>query len=141
MQACIPVLISLDTGRKFNVYKTFRRLPGRLLNVLYMFNLQPVFKELLSLVTNIIYFVLLILTLNFSGFYLYFQKKLCFSYRPHFYPLKQVYDKRRVKIELTHFVSTATPLVILCRKLENMAINGNIGTKWTKLREVKSTRI
>ena len=31
-----------DTGRKLNVYKTFRRRPGRLLNVLCTFNLRPV---------------------------------------------------------------------------------------------------
>ena len=35
-------LISLDTGRKFNVNKTFRRRPGRLLNVFSTFNLRPV---------------------------------------------------------------------------------------------------
>ena len=29
-----------DTGRKLNVHKTFRRLPGRLLNVLCTFNLR-----------------------------------------------------------------------------------------------------
>ena len=32
----------VDTGRKLNVHKTFRRRPGRLLNVLYTFNLRPV---------------------------------------------------------------------------------------------------
>ena len=32
----------LDTGRKLNVDKTFRRRPGRLLKVLYAFNLSPV---------------------------------------------------------------------------------------------------
>ena len=32
----------VDTGRKLNVQKTFRRRPGRLLNVLYTFNLLPV---------------------------------------------------------------------------------------------------
>ena len=32
----------VDTGRKFNVHKTFRRRPGRLLNVLCTFNLRPV---------------------------------------------------------------------------------------------------
>ena len=31
-----------DTGRKLNVHKTFRRRLGRLLNVLYTFNLRPV---------------------------------------------------------------------------------------------------
>ena len=31
----------LDTGRKLNVHKTFRRRPGRLLNVLCTFNLHP----------------------------------------------------------------------------------------------------
>ena len=34
--------IPVDTGRKLNVHKTFRRRPGRLLNVLCMFNLRPV---------------------------------------------------------------------------------------------------
>ena len=32
----------LDTGRKLNVYKTFKRRPGRLLKVLCTFNLHPV---------------------------------------------------------------------------------------------------
>ena len=32
----------VDTGCKLNVHKTFRRRPGRLLNVLCMFNLRPV---------------------------------------------------------------------------------------------------
>ena len=32
----------VDTGRKLDVHKTFRRRPGRLLNVLCMFNLRPV---------------------------------------------------------------------------------------------------
>ena len=32
----------VDTGRKLNVHKTFRRRPGRLLNVLFTFKLRPV---------------------------------------------------------------------------------------------------
>ena len=36
-----------DTGRKLNVHKTFRRRPGRLLNVLCMFNLRLVSTEYL----------------------------------------------------------------------------------------------
>ena len=32
----------VDTGRKLNVHKTFRRRPGRLLNVLCRFDLRPV---------------------------------------------------------------------------------------------------
>ena len=32
----------VDTGRKLNVHKTFRRRPGRLLTVLCTFNLRPV---------------------------------------------------------------------------------------------------
>ena len=32
----------VDIGRKLNVHKTFRRHPGRLLNVLCTFNLRPV---------------------------------------------------------------------------------------------------
>ena len=35
----------VDTGHKLNVHKTFRRRPGRLLNVLYTFNLRPVSAE------------------------------------------------------------------------------------------------
>ena len=35
---CYP----LDTGRKLNAHKTFRRCPGRLLNVLCTFILRPV---------------------------------------------------------------------------------------------------
>ena len=31
----------VDTVRKLNVHKTFRRCPGRLLNVLCTFNLRP----------------------------------------------------------------------------------------------------
>ena len=34
--------IPVDTGRKFNEHKTFRRHPGRLLNVLCTFSLRPV---------------------------------------------------------------------------------------------------
>ena len=34
--------IPVDTGRKLNVRKTFRRRPGRLLNVLCAFNVRPV---------------------------------------------------------------------------------------------------
>ena len=37
--------VPLDTGRKLNMHKTFRRRPrrlGRLLNVLCTFNLDPV---------------------------------------------------------------------------------------------------
>ena len=33
----------VDTGRKLNVHKTFRKRPGRLLNVLCTFSLRPVF--------------------------------------------------------------------------------------------------
>ena len=38
----------VDTGRKFNVHKTFRRRPGHLLNVLCAFNLRPVSMEILA---------------------------------------------------------------------------------------------
>ena len=34
--------IPVDTGRKLNVHKTFRRRPGRLLKVLCTFNLRAV---------------------------------------------------------------------------------------------------
>ena len=38
----IHILFPVDTGRKLNVHKTFRRRPGLLLNVLCMFNLRHV---------------------------------------------------------------------------------------------------
>ena len=38
----------VDTGRKLNVHKTFRRRPGRLLKVLCTFNLRPVSTGSLS---------------------------------------------------------------------------------------------
>ena len=34
-------VVPVDTGRKLDVHKTFRRRPGRLLNVLCTFNLRP----------------------------------------------------------------------------------------------------
>ena len=44
---CFPLnfvkfFIPVDTGRKLNVHKTYRRRPGRRLNVLRKFNLRPV---------------------------------------------------------------------------------------------------
>ena len=38
----------VDTGRKLNVHKTFRRRPGRLLKVLCTFNLRPVSTGLIK---------------------------------------------------------------------------------------------
>ena len=38
----VATKIPLDTGLKLNAHKTFRILPGHLLNVLCMFNLRPV---------------------------------------------------------------------------------------------------
>ena len=40
--SCALTFFPLDTGRKLKVHKTFRRRPGRLLNVLCTFNLHPV---------------------------------------------------------------------------------------------------
>ena len=42
-------MFPVDTGRKLNVHKTFRRRPGRLLNVLCTFNLRPVSTGLVGL--------------------------------------------------------------------------------------------
>ena len=41
-ETMIRIRISVDPERKLNVYKTFRRRPGRLLNVLCTFNLRSV---------------------------------------------------------------------------------------------------
>ena len=38
------ILYPLDTGRKLNVHKTFRKRPRLLLKVLCTFNVRPVFK-------------------------------------------------------------------------------------------------
>ena len=40
--------VPLDTGRTLNVPKTFRRRPGRLLNVLCTFSLRPVLGGVLA---------------------------------------------------------------------------------------------
>ena len=40
--------ISLDTGRKLNEHKTFRKPPGPFLNVLYTFNLGTVSSQKMS---------------------------------------------------------------------------------------------
>ena len=42
----------VDTGRKLNVHKTFRRRPGRLLDVLCTFNLRPVSTGFLTMVSG-----------------------------------------------------------------------------------------
>ena len=39
---CKKAPFPVDTGRQLNLHKTFRRRPGRLLNVLCSFNLRPV---------------------------------------------------------------------------------------------------
>ena len=36
------LIFPVDTGRKLNVQKVFRKRPGHLLNVLCTFNLRPV---------------------------------------------------------------------------------------------------
>ena len=46
-----PSPIPVDTERKLNVHKTFRRRPGRLLNVLCTFNLRPVSTGIVKNVT------------------------------------------------------------------------------------------
>ena len=43
-----PRRFPVDAGRTLNVHKTFRRRPGRLLNVLCTFNLRFVFMGLLA---------------------------------------------------------------------------------------------
>ena len=40
-------IIPVDTGRKMNVHKTFKRRPGHLLNVLCTFNLRSVSGEII----------------------------------------------------------------------------------------------
>ena len=66
----VPQKDSVDTGRKLYVHKTFRRRPGRLLNVLYTFNLRSVYTgefimdiHLLQMISAFI----LELQLNFFG--------------------------------------------------------------------------
>ena len=53
----------VDTGRKLNVHKTFRRRPGRLLNVLCTFNLRPVstgtWLQISSRINKIVYIAIL----------------------------------------------------------------------------------
>ena len=48
MQQMALVNFPVDTGRKLNVHKMFRRRPGRLLNVLYTFNLRVASTRLIE---------------------------------------------------------------------------------------------
>ena len=50
-------LFPVDTGRKSNVHKTFRRRPGHLLNVLRTVNLRPVFTEFYIMSKSLIHFI------------------------------------------------------------------------------------
>ena len=47
MMYTLQIFLLVDTGRKLNVHKTFRRRPGHLLNVLCTFSLRPVSTELI----------------------------------------------------------------------------------------------
>ena len=48
-----PILVPVDTGRKLNPYKAIIRRPGRLLNVLCMFDLRPVSTGVMYLFYNL----------------------------------------------------------------------------------------
>ena len=67
----------VDTGRKLNVHKTFRRRPGRLLNVLCTFNLRLVSTgKLKCYFTALLYAIAVImLFLEFSS-----EKGFSFNY-------------------------------------------------------------
>ena len=68
-EAVIHVRTNMDTGRKFNVHKTFRRYPGRLLNVLCTFNLRPVStRSFLTIYVILPYCWLFIVNLMLSNF-------------------------------------------------------------------------
>ena len=63
-------LYPLDTGRKLNVHKTFRRRPRPLLNVLFTFNLRPVPRGYMSLFDK-----------DIIAYFLKFFKINCLNYR------------------------------------------------------------
>ena len=51
---CSKIYVNpVDTGRKLNVHKTFRRRPGRLLNVLCKFNLRLVSTVKLCILSRV----------------------------------------------------------------------------------------
>ena len=75
----------VDIGRKFNVHKSFRRRPGRLLNVLCTFNLRPVSTGLCA-VTNI-FFSFFFLLSGFSSQTLTIHRALGAGRGPSFIPL------------------------------------------------------
>ena len=62
----------VDTGRKLNAHKTFRRRPGRLLNVLCSFNLRPVSTGANYFSVSITSFRFLIMCNNFWIFVIFF---------------------------------------------------------------------
>ena len=61
----------LDTGRKLNVHQTFRRRPGRLLNVLCTFNLRPVSRGFAVVIWFFTFIWIRLLTITFSSLYKY----------------------------------------------------------------------
>ena len=66
----VPQKDSVDTGRKLYVHKTFRRRSGRLLNVLYTFNLRSVYTGELIMDIHLLQMIsafILELQLNFFG--------------------------------------------------------------------------
>ena len=103
--------IPVDTGRKLNEHKTFRRRLGRQLNVLYTFNLCPVstgitasFSDLLqqyekfswTAQQNCLISVFLIITFDifFAKFSLFSLKNLCDIYSIGLFRTKSnIYDE------------------------------------------------
>ena len=100
------ILIPVDTGRKVNVQKTFRRHPGSLLNVLCTFILRPVSagteiiyrdkaSKLIKLNTNIIYHLRLVCTLSLRA------------------SNKNLFDQLSDKLKILHYMVHFPPAVSL----------------------------
>ena len=72
------IRLPVDIGRKLNVRKTFRRRPGRLLNVLCTFNLRPMSTGICSTLVKVIAFKNIKFEGKCKGFK-FFQEHSCFS--------------------------------------------------------------
>ena len=94
----------VDTGRKLNVHKTFRRRPGRLLNVLCTFKLRPVSAGCMMDIWNIDIFerdynTLFCKNSNLMGSHSYILGSLCHRHHKFGFKLKKTVFLERVKAE------------------------------------------
>ena len=135
LQSYIPV----DTERKLNAHKTFRRRPERLLNVLCTFNLLPVFTGLTVLfkgkdtLWNISFTVFYV---DFTVYLIINFQLICFSMLSLNISVKEIFGFQKLKISFSEILfQKKTPhasLVLLfqLRNREEVICRNEICVLW-----------